>query len=326
MSTTEIAKTLVSPAEKLIDAISGAIEKAYEPKHIRKMADAKAYELEKISNAIRNNSDVPIVYNSAEVSSDTSNYEEIAKRASSRLTYQEITKQQNIEAVADIAYQELEKVENVEDEPVSSDWMFRFFNLVENISNEDMQKIWGRILAGEIRFPNTFSYRTLEKLKNMTQNEAEIFQRIVPLAIDSGKGRFIFTSSEINEKYNIKFSDILTLEECGLITAHSLFLKISVTNTKKDAIRNLNIAGVIQGTKEESQELSLPVYIFTDSGSQLIDVVRLTVNNEYFIECLKFVQEKNKEFKITAHEITSIDNGMISYKIEDILSTVSLDK
>ena len=128
MGTTEIVQALVSPAEKLIEAVSGAIGKAYEPKHIRKMADAKAYELKVISDTVRNNSDVPIVYDSAGVSIDTSNFEEIAKRASSRLAYQEITKQQNIEAVVDNTYEELEHAENVSSESVNSDWMFRFLN------------------------------------------------------------------------------------------------------------------------------------------------------------------------------------------------------
>lgn len=81
MGTTEIVQALVSPAEKLIEAVSGAIGKAYEPKHIRK----------------------------------------IAKRASSRLAYQEITKQQNIEAVVDNAYEELEHAENVSSESVNPD-------------------------------------------------------------------------------------------------------------------------------------------------------------------------------------------------------------
>ena len=92
MEVTEIVQALVSPAEKLIDAVSRAIGKAYEPKHTRKMADAKAYELNVIAETVRNNSDVPIVYDSTGVSIDTSNYEEIAKRASSRLAYQEIAK------------------------------------------------------------------------------------------------------------------------------------------------------------------------------------------------------------------------------------------
>lgn len=36
----EIAKVLVSPCEKLMTMVGGAIGKAYEPRHTRKMADA----------------------------------------------------------------------------------------------------------------------------------------------------------------------------------------------------------------------------------------------------------------------------------------------
>lgn len=53
MEVTEFVQALVSPAEKLIDAVTGAIGKAYEPKHTRKMADAKAYELNVIAETVR---------------------------------------------------------------------------------------------------------------------------------------------------------------------------------------------------------------------------------------------------------------------------------
>ena len=201
MGVTEVVQAFASPIEKLIDAVSGAIGKAYEPKHIRNMADAKAYELKIISETIRNNSDVPIVYDSTGVSIDTSNYEEIAKRASSRLAYQEITKQQNIEAVIDNAYEELGTTDSVSSEPVNANWMIRFFNSVEDISDESIQKIWGRILAGEIKRPNNYSYRTLEKLKNMTQQEIEHFQLLSSLVLQVGDKKFILRDKELKNKY-----------------------------------------------------------------------------------------------------------------------------
>lgn len=230
MGATEIVQALVSPAEKLIDAVSGAIGKAYEPKHIRKMADAKAYELKVISETVRNNSDVPIVYDSTGVSIDTSDYEEIAKRASSRLAYQEIAKQQNIEAVVDNAYEELEKVEGVSSEPVNPDWMLRFFNSVEDISDEGMQKIWSHILAGEIKKPNSYSYRTLEKLKNMTQQEAEHFQIVSSLALQNGNVKFILEDKELMNKYDVYFTYLLELEECGLMSAQTLSLNLEASS------------------------------------------------------------------------------------------------
>ena len=184
MGVTEVVQAFASPIEKLIDAVSGAIGKAYEPKHIRNMADAKAYELKIISETIRNNSDVPIVYDSTGVSIDTSNYEEIAKRASSRLAYQEITKQQNIEAVIDNAYEELGTTDSVSSEPVNANWMIRFFNSVEDISDESIQKIWGRILAGEIKRPNNYSYRTLE-IKKYDTARNRTFSVIIFISIAS---------------------------------------------------------------------------------------------------------------------------------------------
>ena len=212
MCGTEIVKALVSPVEKLMDEVSGAIGKMYEPKHTKRMADAKAYEIKVISEAVRNNSDIPIVYDQTGVSIDTRNYEEIAKRASSRLAYQEIKKQQNIENVVYNAYEELKNVEKVSNEPVNPDWMTRFFNSVEDISDEKMQKIWGRILSGEIKKPSSYSYRTLEKLKNMTQKEAEHFQLLSSLALHCSRGSFILSDNELMSKYNIQFGYILELE------------------------------------------------------------------------------------------------------------------
>lgn len=321
MGATEIIQALVSPAEKLIEAVSGAIGKAYEPKHVRKMADAKAYELKLISDTIRNNSDVPIVYDSTGVSIDTSNFEEIAKRASSRLAYQEITKQQNIEAVADNAYEELENVENVSPEPVNSDWMFRFFNSVENIGNEDMQKIWGHILAGEIKSPNTYSYRTLEKLKNMTQQEAECFQTVSSLALRHGGKDFILNDENILNKYKVYFGHILKLEECGLMMAQNLSLHLSASIDQSDYLYNSKVIGFVNGKKAESQKLVIPVCLFTESGSQLIKAIHPQVNSQYFIDCLKLIREEHKDFVVAAHNINYIsDEGEIDYNEVNILS------
>ena len=322
MGATEIVQALVSPAEKLIDAVSGAFGKAYEPKHIRKMADAKAYELKVISETVRNNSDVPIVYDSTGVSIDTSDYEEIAKRASSRLAYQEIAKQQNIEAVVDNAYEELEKVEGVSSEPVNPDWMLRFFNSVEDISDEGMQKIWSHILAGEIKKPNSYSYRTLEKLKNMTQQEAEHFQIVSSLALQTGNVKFILEDKELMNKYDVYFTYLLELEECGLMSAQTLSLNLEASSEQADIIYNSRIVGMIKGKEETLKKMTISIYVFTESGRQLITAIHPKENIYYIRDCLESIFKNNQEFVITAHSINFIDDkGKINFNTEDILTS-----
>lgn len=321
MGTTEMVQALVSPAEKLIEAVSGAIGKVYEPKHIRNMADAKAYELQVISDTVRNNSDVPIVYGSTGVSIDTSDFEQIVKRASIRLTHQEITKQQNIEAVVDNAYEELENVENVSSKPVNPDWMFRFFNSVENISDKDMQTIWGHILAGEIKQPDTYSFRTLEKLKNMTQKEAKDFQMVSSLALQTGGRKFILGEDSILNKHGVYFSHILELEECGLMMTQSLSLEIAASAKEPDIIYNSGLLGSIFGKEDQKQTFSISVYVFTESGSQLIEAIHPEINSQYFIDCMKSIQDNHNNFTVTAHNIISISpEGQISYNKEDVLA------
>lgn len=316
MGATEIVQAVVSPAEKLIEAVSGAIGKAYEPRHVRKMAEAKAYELKLIADTVRNNSDVPIVYDSTGVSIDTSNYEEIAKRASSRLAFQEITKQQNIEAVVDRAYDELSGEESAYSEPVSQDWMSRFFNSVEDISNEKMQEIWGHILAGEIRSPNTYTYRTLECLRNITQQEAEVFLRVTALALRSSETYFIMTDNDLLNKYNVYFSDVLKLEECGLMNAQTLSLTLA-PSTEQSLIFNSKYIGLIREEKPNAQKIKLSIFAFTGSGIQLMNAIQPECTEQYLFDCLQFIADKHKDFSITAHKINSIsDDGSINYNTD----------
>ena len=222
--------------------------------------------------------------------------------------------------MADNAYEELENAENVSPESVNPDWMFRFFDSVENISNEDMQKIWGHILAGEIKRPNTYSYRTLEKLKNMTQQEAECFQIVSSLALRHGGKDFILNDENILNKYKVHFGHILMLEECGLMMAQNLSLKLSTSLDQPDYLYNSKVIGLVNGRKAESQKLVIPVYLFTESGSQLIKAVQPQVNSQYFIEYLEIIRERNKDFVFTAHEVNYIDDeGEINFNQTNIL-------
>lgn len=91
MSVSDVVSSVVKPVDRLIEVVANAIGEAYELKHIRKMADAKAYELRNISDELRNNSDLPIVYNSIDsIEVNLSDYNSLIERTGKRLAYQEI--------------------------------------------------------------------------------------------------------------------------------------------------------------------------------------------------------------------------------------------
>lgn len=308
----KIAEAVVSPIEKLITTVSAGIGKVYEPTHIKR-----------ISNAIRDNIDIPIVYNDGKVSINSENFQELAQRASSRMAFQELTKQQNIDNIVYNAREELKNIKNVSEEPVDKDWVFRFFNSVENISNEDLQKIWGRILAGEIKTPNSYSYRALEVLKNMAPREIEVFQKVAKISLMIENSYFIPCDKNILNKTGITFDELFLLEGCGILTTRDLTLTYKINNPDKIFIQNDTYISFAL-PKAGINEFTLDVYVFNQSGNELIKSLTAKKDHEYILDFLKDLGIKNKckSIDFTAHKISDIkENGDIEYFLENILES-----
>ena len=88
----------------------------------------------------------------------------------------------NARVVLEGAADELEDKE-VDDHDPDPDWTARFFDYVQDVSSEDMQKIWAKILAGEVESPGRTSLRTLDTLRNMTKIDADLFNGICNFVI-----------------------------------------------------------------------------------------------------------------------------------------------
>lgn len=283
----EAIKALISPCEKLISVTQAAIGKAYEPRYVKRMADAKAYEIRQISQAIAESSDVPITYDKGDLAMDTKDFDELVKRTQNRLAYQELRKQANIEAVVGNAYLDLENEPPVTDEPIDPDWLIRFFNSVEDISNEQMQYLWGKILAGEIKQPNTFSMRTLNVLKNLAQSEAELFNRIAPYIFSCpGDDEKTFVdlfipvpnvySLEKNtlEKYVIPYSEIVILCEAGIIHNNpTISITLHLEPNETDWIEGTQGRIECFNVSKKAVKLYHTAYILTESGKELYSLI-----------------------------------------------------
>ena len=99
----------------------------------------------------------------------------IGKEIKSRLEFQEKKRQSNIKSVVSMAAEEIRDKE-VADHEVDHDWTARFFADAQDATSEHMQKIWAKILAGEVETPGRTSLHTLAILKNMTQRDAKLFE------------------------------------------------------------------------------------------------------------------------------------------------------
>ena len=99
-----------------------------------------------------------------------------------RIQFQEEKRQSNIMAVVQKAALEVGEKE-VQDHEVDHDWTARFFNDVQDVSSEEMQELWAKILAGEVEKPGNTSIRILHVLKDMNQHVARIFSRFCAFCV-----------------------------------------------------------------------------------------------------------------------------------------------
>ena len=316
MSSDGIVKVINAlPISKLISTVSAGIGKMYEPRHKRKMADATAYEINAIGEAMRNVADMPIVYNQDGVAINSEDFNRLMQRAGTRLVLQETIKQHNIESVVDNAYEMLEKEERCSAEPVEQGWINRFFDSVADISDEDLQQLWGKVLAGEIKQPNSYSLRTLETLKNLSKYEAELFNKISPYIVNMDGSLFVTSNTELLKKHGITYGEIMQLDECGLMNSAGLVsLNPKVSDSQCVAIYNSSKIALICGLDSNIITVSIGEFGLTRAGKELFQLLDATPNDEFihdFIE--KIVQDNFKKIKASVYQINYIEGNRINY-------------
>ena len=131
------------------------------------------------------------------------------------------------------------------------DWFLRFFDAAGNIRAEDMRQLWARVLAGEIEHPGSFSLRTVEVLRNMSQAETLAFKNASSLVLEETDGsQFLFCDSDlsdytINQRHGLGMEDILLLEEAddGYLTDLGKVLRDDLSQIEVGVYRVLNREG-----------------------------------------------------------------------------------
>lgn len=316
----EIAKVMVEPATKLIGAVRSAIGKAYEPRHIRRLADAKAYEISAIGQAMREASDIPITYQKGDIELDTTDFDLFVKRTQSRLAYQELTKQNNIEAVVNQSYQMLEGEPLVPNEPVDQGWLLRFMDSVEDISDSDLQRLWAKILSGEIKQPKSYSLRTLETLRNISNDEAKLFEQLCDYIIVNGDKCFLPNYKSLQDTYKISYGSLLRLKECSLINTDSMIvLNINVEKGRRHIANNDKIV-VVAETERDQQTLSIDQYPLTAVGIEIFKLFKHEVSDSYILDFARELKKKKGDIKISAYSILKFADGYVNFEEKDLLS------
>lgn len=281
---------LSQPLTKLLEVIEKGVGAISRPYLIRKTADAKAYELRTIAEAqaqtrgLLSQSEYVDGWISVRSMEQNTDAPALSERAEARTQFKELSAQANVEAVCAEAANAMSTDEAVPEVNVEPDWVTRFFRLAEEVNSEEMQQIWGRILAGEVRSPGSISLRTLEALRNISRVEAELFCRLGQLAIDAnGKREPMVISPEnfLKDIYGLSYQDILALRELGLVHSDQ-FLQWEI-EPKGSGTMWFDYAdhAIVMKWEKPTGKIGIPVMVLTKTGRELLPLVTVRFDQAY---------------------------------------------
>ncbi len=191
---------------------------------------------------------------------------------------------------------ELEGVE-VEDHDPNPDLSARIFGDVQDVSSEQLQSLWAKILANEIRKPGQISLRTLSVLKDLSQQEAEIFEEVSSLVLN---GEFLFSGKGIlkydpSPSSTVNYDKVIRMQECGLIGG---VLPSNVTVKVEQMPMPLSYhSKSLQIERQEGAQgpLEIPLILLTTTGQELYRVTTPEIQMSYLRNFASFLSARNHQ-------------------------------
>lgn len=211
-------------------------------------------------------------------------------------------KQRNLERILVITL-ELLKNQEWSIKNISTDWVNNFVEYAENVSDQDLQKLWAKILAGEVKNPKSFSLRSLQTLKNLSTDEAKLFLKFSSFVCKYNSTLFVIGSPSFWEINGFSGLDISILNESGLLS--SVEGRAMIDSKTKLPLKLMNIGKyeIWASCAENLVDFNFDIYPLTKSGSDLYEIVKDAVAfNHYAI--VDFLQKANRNIEFTAVEST----------------------
>ena len=243
---------------------------------------------------------------------------DIGAAITQRIQFQEEKRQSNIVAVLQKAALELAEKE-VQDHEVDHDWTARFLNDVQDVSSEEMQRLWAKILAGEVEKPGSTSFRAMDILKGLDRTTAILFRTLCSARMtphiglkESGAVRagneFVLAldgraADNSLKEYGLSYTALNRLNEHGLVApGYDSELQHMVTDAGLDkSPRWISIAHGCQGRnwvltpidqRQGDQTIMLPVILLTNTATKLARVVDIEPMPEYQQAVADFFEQK----------------------------------
>jgi len=131
----------------------------------------------------------------------------------------EIEQQINLDQIAVMVMEEAaaDADATVDDKPIDPDFFTQWRNRAQDVSNEDMQRLWAKILTGEAKAGGSYNTHTMEFLSRMSRSEAGMIATLGSLVFNES---IVFAPTHDADHLMkfFSFGELLNLDDLGIIS------------------------------------------------------------------------------------------------------------
>ena len=195
---------------------------------------------------------------------------------------------------------------------VDDDWLYRWRDSASQVSSEELQNLWGRILAGEVKAPGTYSLRTLDFLRNLSKEEAEAISKLSAFVIGDAIYR---EAKDILDGAGFTFGFLLYMQQLGVLAGvEAMGMSSTWSSLDKSrfaqALTSNSMVLVISG-EDPAKTISLPIYQLTAIGKQVLRLGKFEPRADYLKKVGEHFKAQNVDVELANY--IDIAPGQIRY-------------
>ena len=261
---------------RLLDKLADATGVLYEPTRITRRAKA---ERQAAITQAEGKREVAIIEARSETDIDL-----IRHRAAQCLVSEQIMQQSNMEDITGKALQYLDS--DATPQNMENDWITNFLDKGRIVSDDDVQELLSRILAGEANRPNSFSRKTVNLIADLDKHSVETFMtfcRFVLTVQDKVHPIIYDIRHEIYTKNGIDNKSVSLLKNLGLVDRPGTFFAAELGPFSLEVIvQYYGESRKLLSPKDKGNSLLMGNSIFTPSGLELYPICNTTGVDRFF--------------------------------------------
>jgi len=182
-------------------------------------------------------------------------------------------------------------------EEINQDWLNTWRDNASKVSDQEVQSLWGNVLAQEFLEPGRYSLRLLEFLRTMSKSDALLIEKIAPFISKQGliygrqeTGNILKKENGLLNSFNISENEIDFLEEIGLVSGVSTLGKIitpsNINEEKGSFLSGIHVGKdrvILMSNEDKDKSFSYCFFDITKIGREIFSLVETEINFDYML-------------------------------------------